>query len=398
MKIFTIQDLKNPQITLSNSGEYPEYLDNAVAALNLVVKKGLLTDKQAEERSGNFRKLKNAFEMMKAGQALMQEFGIEHNEINAPVSARDFLMPRMDFGRSNWSAKVKPVGVGEAPKTFSARHFDYETSLPDNIYIKRIEAELEALRKEQWETIKHLEPDSSERILYDRRFARGKVAESLDYYQPNIEAIKALPKIEPYHAKLDIPDGAKLLIVTGYHHLEKPYGRIFEKMFKEQAKFDPDKIVFLNIKNGDVLTGEESYRSNREIQEAMRQHGITHIIDVHEQVTNHKRYIAHNTPGMPVKWGEKYSRSANAGVAFEYTLDAFIPTHHIELAQQGVIAPPFQHAINQDIKEIELLVKDIKRTQAVSSDKPFDGKRESWSKDSGTGGSLRNPSKDNNIQ
>ncbi|MDD3370548.1 MAG: hypothetical protein PHE27_01855 [Alphaproteobacteria bacterium] len=257
-------------------------------------------------------------------------------------------------------------------------------TLPPNVFVQRTKPELEKLKKEDEARIASLDVSHPLCILYERRFLDRSDDECFKYYKPDIEAIRALPPVEPYRAELNVPDGCKLLIVTGYHRLERPYGLLFSKMLKEQMTYDPEKVAFFDIEESSVATYYQSYEMHEKVRAAVARHGATHMFNVHEQISwsdtfssslranrdwNDGRKIE-NYVHPEDRWNGHYRPAfiePHGFGAFDYTVDSFVPTPLIELATEEIVAPPFQTAINSDLRELEKAVRRMKNEPTPSN-------------------------------
>ncbi len=242
--------------------------------------------------------------------------------------------------------------------------------LPEDYFLTLSEQELQRRKQTQWEAVKDLDDNDPRKIVYFRRFTNEfksqasfnpeLIAQSGDgfrYYVPDVSKLNELPKVEPLSEKIDIPDGKKIGFVIGYHHLEKPWGRILMDALQKQIDYDSSQVEFILIENKDIPTGEHSLASEREIQEAIQESGITHLIDIHEQLSQLNHYM--NTHLEP-EWREGGRKNPKGQ---EYTLDPFVPAWMIEQYYQGKVYPQLQYAINDQLKVVVSLVKKIKKTQ-----------------------------------
>ncbi|MDA2922959.1 hypothetical protein MYX07_06880 [Patescibacteria group bacterium AH-259-L07] len=162
-----------------------------------------------------------------------------------------------------------------------------------------------------------------------------------------------MPAVEPYQETAIIPEGTKVGFVAGYHHLEKPWGKIFKDMFQRQIEYNPGQIEFILVDNKDIPTGDRSPESEREIQSVVKERGITHLVDVHEQLATLNHYMdSHFEP----EWREGREKNPSGK---EYTLDPFVPTWMIEQYYQGNIYPQLQYAVNDQIKKVMKLIEKI---------------------------------------
>lgn len=237
--------------------------------------------------------------------------------------------------------------------------------LPEDHFLDLSDEEYEARRKAHWGQVKDLDDNDPKKIVYFRRFTSEfkssvgfnpelttQSSEPYRYYAVDTSKLNELPKVEPYRTKVEIPQGKKVGIVVGYHHLEKPWGHILKTAFEKQVDFNPNQIQFIVIENMDIPTGEQSPRSNIEIEQAVQQRGITHVIDAHEQLATLNHYMASHFD--PV-----FRQALESSAKGEYTLDPFIPTWMIEQYYEGHMYPQQQHAINEQIRLIEELISTI---------------------------------------
>lgn len=237
--------------------------------------------------------------------------------------------------------------------------------LPESHFLDLSDEEYEVRKREHWEQVKDLDDNDPKKIVYFRRFTSefkspmrfnaeltAPSSEPYRYYAVDTSKLDELPKVEPYQTKVEVPQGKKVGIVIGYHHLEKPWGHILKTAFEKQVDFSTDQIEFIVIENMDIPTGEQSPRSNREIDQAVQQRGITYVIDAHEQLATFNHYMdSHFDPTF--RQASKFSAEG------EYTLDPFVPTWMIEQYYRGSMYPQLQHAVNEQIKLIEQLISTM---------------------------------------
>lgn len=243
------------------------------------------------------------------------------------------------------------------------------SDLPESHFLKLTPEEYSEQRKQQWETVKDLDDNDPRKILYFRRFTdefRSQVSfnpelthtpeDPYKYYAIDSSKMGELPTVEPHKSKIDLPKGTKIGFVIGYHHLEKPWSHIFMNMFQKQMKYDPNQIEFIVIQNTDIPTRDSSPASNAEISKAVAEHGITHIIDMHEQFIHSLNHYIDDGFELQFKQpGEKTNCQAKGEVVF----DPFIPTWMIEQYYQGRVYPQLQYAINDQLKKVEALTKKL---------------------------------------
>lgn len=248
--------------------------------------------------------------------------------------------------------------------------------LPQSHFLELSQEEYETKKQKHWEAVKDLPDNDVKKILYYRRFTKEFVdtmhiswigqsgtkliaelrntSNQFSFYGVDSSRIGELPKVEPYTPKIEVPQGKRIGFVIGYHHLEKPWGNLFMEMFQKQVQYSADQIEFILIQNGNIPTGVTSSVSEEEIQQAIKERGITDIIDVHEMLSVGVNY--HDTQRAS-KFNGKFavgeSKNPNGGM---FTLDPFIPRWAIEQYYEGNIYPQLQDAVNEQIKKSEILI------------------------------------------
>lgn len=245
--------------------------------------------------------------------------------------------------------------------------------LPEDHFTEIVSSQYDDLKRQHWDNVKDLDDNDPQKILYFRRFTEdfrsttwfkpelmARSEPNFKYYAPNVSRKREIPEVEPHQTSLSIPAAKKLGILIGYHHLEKPWGLLFKDMFEKQVDYNPSRIGFILIRNRDIPTGDQSPESEEEIKTAVEEKGLTHLIDVHEQLAMLNHYMDISIPGIPFDDGFRYDsrKHPNGG---EYTLDPFVPLWCIEQYFQGNLYPQLQYAVNDQIKKIEVLVKNIER-------------------------------------
>ena len=216
---------------------------------------------------------------------------------------------------------------------------------------------LRELKQAHWETVKDLDLNDPQRILYDRRFSHNMMGNEFRAYVVDEANASALVPVKPYQSTLQIPSDTKLGIVIGYHHLEKPFGLKLKEQMIKQLSFPANQVEFIEIKNHAVLTGEHSPASVREVRDAIARHGISHVVDVHEQMSTGDHYM-NNRIGLDRNIEFMAPGNFEPTVP-EHTLDKFVPTYLIEESYKGRLLPDFQTAINDHLKDIEKLVSSM---------------------------------------
>ena len=167
--------------------------------------------------------------------------------------------------------------------------------------------------------------------------------------------IPSKSSIAPIKAdKAKIPKGRKVGVIIGYHHLEKPWGQAFMNMFRQQIMYSPNQIEFILIDNKEIPTGDRSLASEREVQRVVQEKGITHLIDVHEQLSMLNHYMDSQFKKEWKEGGEKNPAGK------ECTLDPFVPLWTIEQYYRGIVNPQFQHAVNDQLQKVVNLIQEIK--------------------------------------
>jgi hypothetical protein len=339
-----LEDLHNQEISLDRniSGEYGEHLITAAQRLNDFVREGIITSNEAEEYAEGYRTCKNAFEVLRRTSALLS---------------------------------VVRLGQKLDPYVVERREENIPLDLPEDHFISLSYEEFEAERSVRRKAIENMDKNDVRAVLYTRRFTdefisskyySAEIHESprsrdfMQHWDTDKEKFQELSKVEQYKTELSIPRGIKIGVILGYHHLEKPWGRIFKEMFLGQVGFTEGSLVFIEIKNADIPTGERSESSLDEIHMATHASGITHTIDVHEQLcsasSNHYMDYSRSTD-----FNSSFSRGEKAPEG-EYTLDPFIPLWCIEQYYNGFIYPQLQDAVNEQIKKLEMLIKSLEQS------------------------------------
>ena len=251
---------------------------------------------------------------------------------------------------------------------------DKPKDLPDDHFIRLDGSQYQSIKREHWSKVKDLADNNPHKVLYFRRFTEEFVSPSgfvnphlrrltpnFDHYIINSRRKDEIPAVEQKKTSLILPSGKKLGIVIGYHHLEKPWGTLFREMFERQVEYDPTQVSFILIENGNIPTGDRSNVSDEEIRKAIQDRGLTHIIDVHEQLSTLNHYMG-NSIGTPFDDKFRYEKNSrknpNGG---EYTLDPFVPLWCIEQYFKGNVYPQLQYAVNDQINDIGVLVKNIEK-------------------------------------
>lgn len=251
--------------------------------------------------------------------------------------------------------------------------------LPESHFITLSPEENEAKRREQWEKVKDLPDNDVRKILYFRRFTKEFVqtmhiswiavsgtklvaqlrdnSKQFAYYGVDSSKIGELPAAAQYRPKIVVPEGKKIGVCIGYHHLEKPWGNLLMEMFQRQVQYSPDQIEFIFIQNSNIPTGSPSRISEEEIRRAIEERGITDIIDIHEQLSMGRAYHdGQRASEFDGSFTAGESKNPNRG---HYTLDPTVPLWAIEQYYEGNIYPQLQDAVNEQIKKIEKLIDSL---------------------------------------
>lgn len=236
---------------------------------------------------------------------------------------------------------------------------DHFAELPTN------EGQLQQLKDDYWEKVKDLQDNDPRKVLFLRRFrpdTKQNLRSAFEYFGTDHEKLGELEKVKPYRVGLKIPANVKIGVTVGYHHLEKPWGQLFKKMFLDQVKFAPGSFEFLDIQNSSVMTGDRSTDSDSEINKFATNQGVTHLIDVHEELAGGNHYRNHI--GFSEQHIERQlqfhegRKNPNGG---EMTFDPFIPLWCIEQYYEGYVYPQLQYAVNEQIRDIEILISNIQK-------------------------------------
>lgn len=201
---------------------------------------------------------------------------------------------------------------------------------------------------------KHLPIQAVKRILKERERFLGLT--SCVYQVGKYE-------ITPYQGKVDVENKtqAHALIVVGYHYLEKPWGEIFKTEFQKNISDPQGRVLFLEIKNNDVLTGDNSPASNKEISEFLSNFPgkIKLIIEVHEHLSDENQFYGNEWPPY---WYQLDNRT-DGDRSIKYTiLDPYIPwfciRDYFEYDRRIRIAE-MQKAVNETLRYTLNIINDI---------------------------------------
>jgi len=167
--------------------------------------------------------------------------------------------------------------------------------------------------------------------------------------------------IASYRGKIEAKNPEYVLIVLGYHYLEKPWGKIFETEFRKNIIDHQGRVLFLDIQNNDILTGDDSPASNREIREFLSKFPgrIRLIIEIHEHLSDENKFSGNEWPPY---WYQLDNRTGGDR-SIKYTiLDPYIPwfciRDYFECNQQIRIAE-MQKAINETLCYTITIINDV---------------------------------------
>lgn len=189
--------------------------------------------------------------------------------------------------------------------------------------------------------------------------------------QPNSLAKSSHEIINPYVGEIvDYPGTGKIVVVIGYHSLEKEWGKLVREQFKRNVADHGQKVHFLEV-NSPVSTGEDSPALNAQIAECLRNSGeVEMVIDIHEhpeskatRVSNSWSLTTGNSEvsekaktairGLRVYPFDDYSRSRTGGKNIPYVIsDPDLPQEAVDAALKGNISPEIQQALNDTMSLI----------------------------------------------
>lgn len=110
-------------------------------------------------------------------------------------------------------------------------------------------------------------------------------------------------------------------------------------------------MIFVEIQNRDIPIEERSFNAEKEIQNAIEECEITHVITIHEQLARGDSYLD------PLFRAE-FSRKQYGPIEVrQKSLDPFVPPWVMEqFFFSNRITPQLQHAMNERIKKLENLI------------------------------------------
>lgn len=307
----------------------------------------------------NFAEFQSAIQALHLEQRLI----IEEAVTNTPNTTEKVTAPL--------TISTRPIRQS-VTTVLTTKKSDKPEDLPSNHFLHLEDADYERMKQAQMQEVALLDENDNRKILYYRRFTNEfqtsaplhpKLRETLqqkekpfEHYALDESKLQDLPTVASYTTTLEIPSGVKLGIVIGYHHLEKPWGNILKECFLKQVQFPKDQVEFINVQNAVIPTGDPSSTSEREVKEAVEQQGITHIVDVHEQLSGGNHYMDFEEDALfKGAFRTEHPRSGKP----EYTLDPFVPLWCIEQYYKGNMYPQLQFAVNEQIKKIEKLIQSL---------------------------------------
>lgn len=193
---------------------------------------------------------------------------------------------------------------------------------------------------------------------------------SLKKWKRLFASIKKKEEIKPYRGEIiDRPGTGKVIVVLGYHRLEKGWGQIVRQQFQQNVADRGQKVLFCVIQDSPVATGEESQVVNTQIANFLNKTGdqVEIVIDVHEhpeavatRVRNQWslttedqdviRMTASRIEGLRTLPFDSYSRRKTAGRNIPYAItDPDLPQGGVEAYLKGNVTPEMQEAINSNL-------------------------------------------------
>ena len=155
--------------------------------------------------------------------------------------------------------------------------------------------------------------------------------------------------IPPYKGTIEAGQAGHVLIVVGYHYLEKPWGRIFRNEFQKHISDPQNRIHFLEIQNNEILTGDDSPASNREIHEFLAAFSgkVKLIIEIHEHLSDANKFYGNEWPPY---WYQLDNRTGGDHTIKYTIIDPYIPwfciRDYFEYDQQ-IRLSEMQKAVNE---------------------------------------------------
>jgi len=199
---------------------------------------------------------------------------------------------------------------------------------------------------------KYLPIQATRRILREREHFLGLTSCSYSIGKNNLT---------PYQGKIEAKGPDYALVVVGYHYLEKPWGKIFKTEFQKHVSDPRRRVLFLEIKNDDVLTGDNSPASSQEVREFITRFPgrIGLVIEVHEHLSDESKFSGNEWPPY---WYQLDDRTGG-DTSIKYTiLDPYIPwfciRDYFEYHQRIRIAE-MQKAMNETLRYAVNIINDV---------------------------------------
>lgn len=190
--------------------------------------------------------------------------------------------------------------------------------------------------------------------------------------------------VQPFRGEIvDSPESGKIVVVTGYHGLEKEWGQIVKEEFRKNVIDKDEKVAFLEIQDSPVETGEESPHVNSQIASFLQEVGnVEMVIDIHEhpgsqatRVRNQWSLTAEDEKVVDASTErikdlrilpfDDYSRKKTGGQNIPYAIsDPDLPQKGKEGYLKGQVTPQMQEAINNTLSFITNLANIQLKTSA----------------------------------
>ncbi|MEW6380781.1 MAG: hypothetical protein AB1611_14400 [bacterium] len=168
-------------------------------------------------------------------------------------------------------------------------------------------------------------------------------------------------RLTPYEGRIEAAGPGYALIVVGYHYLEKPWGQIFKAEFEKHVADPGGRVLFLEITNNDILTGDNSPASSREIRRFITRFPgrIKLVIEVHEHLSDENQFSGNEWPPY---WYQLDDRTGGDS-SIKYTiLDPYVPwfciRDYFEYNQRIRIAE-MQKAVNETLRYTVTIINDV---------------------------------------
>ena len=175
--------------------------------------------------------------------------------------------------------------------------------------------------------------------------------------------------IKPFRGEVvDYPGTGRVVVIIGYHSLERKWGQIVKEHFHQNVIDRGGKILFYEIQNSPIETGEESPVVDAQVSRFLKEAGnVEMVIDIHEhpeakatRVRNQWSLTTENGDvasearsrirDLRVLPFDDYSRRKTAGQNIPYAItDPDLPSGGIDAYVKGQITPQVQKAINDTL-------------------------------------------------